>query len=279
MARGLTLVEVLIVFLLVVFTIWILLPSMTSRGPSWRTTCAANLNGMGKGFYTYGSENGGWWPIAAHLRPDKDEVGNVIYAPGQIGQNRTGETKGTDTQLSVTRNLWTLVRTGGATPASFICPESDDSKNNADNPQDYWDFVGYSEVSYGYQVPYGKLGQPNSDCDSRMALAADKGPYGAALEAGKRHPGQPPRQWRDSPDDWTRWNSPNHDGEGQNVLIADSHVEFFNKPAIGVEHDNLYTRWSDATGGVGGDEGIRVNGTPPTGNETPWSDTDSLIYP
>jgi len=42
---------------------------------------------------------------------------------------------------------------------------------------------------------------------------------------------------------------------------------------------NIYTRWSDPTGGFGGDENIRVRGTPPTGNEAPFGDTDSLIYP
>ena len=60
---------------------------------------------------------------------------------------------------------------------------------------------GYEESSYGYQVPYGEYGKPHWDVDPQMPLAADKGPYGAAIEGGTgEHPGSPTVTAADSPD-------------------------------------------------------------------------------
>ncbi len=286
--RALTLPEVLVVLgvviLLAVIVVILLRTDRRPRNPG--TWCAANLSGMGKGFYTYATENSDEWPIAAHAPAEADEVGRVKYAPGMIGTHRgdgrdpkSGETTEKDTEMSTTRNLWCLVRTGGTSPRSFICPSANDQPNNEDNPADYWDFRSWQEVSYGYQVPYGKHGRPTTECDPRMALAADKGPYGAALEAGRPSPGPPNLTANASPDDWMPWNSPNHGGEGQMVLFADSHAEWLPKPTVGVKNDNIYTRWSAADGGGDASDLPRVQGTPPTGLETPWSDTDSLIYP
>lgn len=250
-----------------------------------RTVCAANLSGIGKGLHTYANDGNQGMPIALHLLATEPGNGQVRYAPGMIGRHRelrpgaTEPTDATTTDLSVTRNLWMLVRQGGSTPASFICPDSDDEKNDEDNPQDYWDFRSYREVSYGYQVPYGKLGRPTGEGDQRMVLAADKGPYGAALELGKPSPGMPNLSVSAPPGQWAPWNSPNHRGEGQNVLYADSHAEWSNQPTAGPKFDNIYTRWRDAVGGTDADPSPRAHGTPPTGTETPFADTDVLIYP
>ena len=37
-------------------------------------------------------------------------------------------------------------------------------------------------------------------------------------------------------------NSTNHDGDGQNVLYGDGHVEFQSNPFVGVQRDNIYAR-------------------------------------
>jgi len=234
----------------------------------------------------YATENSDMFPIAAHAPAETDEVGRVKYAPSMIGTHRgvagdpkSGETSETDTEMSTTRNLWVLVRGGYYSPKSFICPSAKDQSGNEDNPADFRDFRSCKEVSYGDQDPYGKHGRPSPDCDPRMPLLADKGPYGAALENRAKNPGVPKLRPDASPDDWVPWNSPNHEGEGQVVLFPDSHAEFLSKPVVGVENDNIYPRWSAADGG-GTDSNLpRVQGTPPTGIETPWSDTDSFIYP
>jgi len=248
--------------------------------------CAANLKGLGTGMYTYANENADWWPVATHAPATEEGKCAVTYAFGKIGTHRgnaddpkAGDTTATDTEMSVTRNLWTLVRLTICEPKSFICPSSPDKPNQEKDPQNYWDFAKYSEISYGLQVPYGKYGKPNTNCCAQMALAADKGPFGAALEAGAHNPGPPTLDASAKPEDWMPWNSPNHGAEGQIVLYTDAHAQFHPKPTVGFQNDNIYTRWSDPTGGLGGDENIRVRGTPPTGNEAPFSDTDSLIYP
>ncbi|MBN1509641.1 MAG: hypothetical protein JW955_22530, partial [Sedimentisphaerales bacterium] len=181
--RALTLPEVLVVagvtlLLLALVAVVATRPSRRSI-VSRRTACTANLLSMGKGLYTYAVENNDTYPIAAHAPAEADEVGRVKYAPGMIGTHRgvpgdpnSGETTEADTEMSTTRNLWALVRTGGTIPRSFICPSSSDTANDEDIPADFRDFRSWQEISYGYQVPYGKHGRPTTECDPRMALAA-----------------------------------------------------------------------------------------------------------
>ncbi|NLE57129.1 MAG: hypothetical protein GX616_02125, partial [Planctomycetes bacterium] len=215
---GITATELVVVICVILILVVLVVVQWTRRPPQ-RTSCAAMLSGIAKGLYTYATENGDVYPIAAHAPADADEVGRVKYAPGMIGTHRgvagdpnSGETTEADTEMSTTRNLWVLVRTGGTSPRSFICPSSPDKANDEDNPAEFRDFRSWKEVSYGYQVPYGKHGRPTTECDPRMALAADKGPYGAALESGTKNPGVPTLWFDVPPDDWTPWNSPNHAG-------------------------------------------------------------------
>jgi prepilin-type processing-associated H-X9-DG protein len=229
------------------------------------------------------------FPIATHRPATEPGRTAVEYAPGAIGLNAERDSNESDDKASTTRNLWTLVRDGASAPGSFICPSTDDQKSDIDDPLVCWDFGttytdctaglkgAFMQVSYGYQVPYGQMGQPRADRDQHMALAADRGPFSPALELGEKHPGAPAAE-SEAPEDWAAWNSPNHGGQGQNVLFADSHAEFQTKPTVGVDDDNIYTRWTKPD-----DEDLsesnRMNGTPPTGREAPLGETDSLIYP
>jgi len=107
--------------------------------------------------------------------------------------------------------------------------------------------VGWDQVSYGYQVPYGDRGRPRTDCDQRMAIAADKGrtaPLSMATSATTRrlHGGA---QNRLRARRVVTVQLPNHGGsgagEGQVVLYADAHAQFESKPTVGVAYDNIYT--------------------------------------
>lgn len=316
---GFTLIELLVVVAIIALLIAILLPSLArARELAKRTACAANVSGMGKGLYTYATENADMYPLAA---PNTWTHGNPKTAVTywNMTGNRGGPSAGTGItpantgdpaaasplmgQLSTTRNLWQLVKTGGTSPRSFICPSSSDSADTIDNPADYWDFPakagdgttnrGYASgqdnegcISYGYQVPYGDQGRPSTEVDQRMALVADKGPY-----CFKVNGSPPPNTWNiteaqnQSPDMWMPYNSPNHGGagagEGQVVLYADSHAEFQTKPIVGVGFDNIYTAWP-STGNLLSDANLRTAGVKPASNNAqlvPRVNTDSLIYP
>ena len=301
--RALTRIDVLVVLgIALLLAIVFVLTFPRAREICTPRRCASNLRSAGLGMVAYGNENDDYWPIPPHAPAVEEARGRVTYAPGKIGMHNekaddpTGRrrrehdsnasppsaswpTTENDTEISPTLPLWMLVRIGVESPKELICPVSTDERYVVDYPEDVWDVESWEQISYGYQVPFGKHGQPHSDRPQEMPLAADKGPYGAALETGRAHPGVPTASSQDKPKAWRPWNSPNHSYEGQNVLYADGHVEWHFTPLAGVHNDNIYTRWSDASGGTAADETPRIHGTPPTSNETPWSDTDTLIYP
>lgn len=322
-SKGFTLIELLVVVAIIALLISILLPSLArARELSKRSVCAANLKGMGTGFYTYANESADSWPVALGQKATADGTTVVEYRKqvgiddpgrGTAGNPARGDANNTSagapravgsesSRLSTTRNMYRLIQTNVSSGKSFICPSSEDQASNEDNPQDYWDF-GYRDsgnisqktyqenwamVSYGYQVPYGKVGRPSSDRDPAMPLAADKGPWGAgsSMDGGKTDPDT--TKWgqvtaSSGPDDWKAFNSPNHggvtEGEGQNILYADGHAEWAAKPTAGLGSDNIYTRWQSI-------QGITANhkekGTQPTSGGSPlapYAQTDSLIYP
>lgn len=290
-----TLIELLVVVAIIALLISILLPSLArARELSKRAVCAANLKGVGTGFYTFDNENDGQWPAydigaspgGAGLA-DREYVGVGATAGG--GYNAAVREI---TRLTTTSCLYTLVREGMSTPKSFWCPSSSDKPLEVEDP--LWvnpaaatpvartDFSqGIDNCSYGYQVPFGSFGIPSSARDARMGMAADKGPWSYYAEFSiTGAPALGTIAPDASPDEWRRFNSPNHggllDGEGQNVLYTDSHVEFMNKACSGVANDNLYTRWnSDA-------DPARHLGTIPSSTNkrlAPFGNTDCLIYP
>lgn len=249
-----------------------------------RTTCAASLRAIDTLLGAYANENGGYWPIAEHPPATEAGIGRVRYAPGIIGEHRdslpakpTGEAE--SMELSTTVNLWALIRSGAATPTLFVCPDSHYAYGGDDEPEKLWDFPAYEHISFGYQVPYGLAGRPHMQLDPRMVLMADKGPYSNAMELHEGGPGPPTAALPTDAKRWRPWNTPSHHRSGQNVLHVDGSDSWEVTPLAGSNGDNIYTRWSDPTGGTDADPTPRIHGTSPTGIETPFGDTDSLVYP
>ncbi len=295
--RGVTRVEVLVVAICVSIIAATLL---RQRELTRRHVCRDNVHAILTAALTYAGQNRDNWPVAAHPEATDDRVGKVEYVRaigsyrGRAGDPQAGNTDRMaerPTHLSTTRNLWTLFRLGLITRDKFVCPSTNDVPNTEPNATDYWDFgvgeisgpatpeqsrAGYSQISYGYQVPYGKHARPSQDL-WLCWLVADKGPYGAALETGTSATpppfpaGGPPRSWRP-------WNSPNHGGEGQNALHVQTMVEFGEHPML-VGPDNIYTQ----NPGIGTANTNSHYGVPPTVNArlvpAPRRPEDTLIYP
>ncbi|HUU97584.1 MAG TPA: hypothetical protein VM487_17755 [Phycisphaerae bacterium] len=209
------------------------------------------------------------------------------------------------------RSLFLLVIAGMSTAAEFICPKSSDNADDlrnrgSDSYRGYqesaaqpgrtrFDFRGYDYLSYGYQLPYARRGKPRATLDVRVPIAADKGPYyesageglaGTGTIRDRRSHVDAPQAWssqsadeirRIPPPQWRPYNSRNHgSGEGQNVLFVDSHVEFLEKPIVGVHYDNIYTLQNSFT-----DPRAVLIGMVPDADQAfgPLTNTDSFIVP
>ncbi len=308
--KGFTLIEMLVVVAIIALLIAILLPSLAkARELARQTICGTNMKEIGTTFYIYQSDNLDEFPSVAHDTPSSQTFPVVRYIEsmggGQGGQPddprrdeiscvtndpRCGAGPGS-TRISTTRSLWLLVRTGEVIPKQFVCPSADDSVDPTVDVTTYFDFIGYSACSYGYQIPYDNTNtcRPSADVDPRMAIAADRGPWSSshATQLGRWSGGDsPPGFYVDSidgdvttvlyellidtneelnedstPDKWKRFNSPNHGGQGQgagqSVLYPDAHASFKRKPLGGVDSDNIYTQMSANVSGGGTDVNFR----------------------
>ncbi len=299
--QALTLVELLVILFVLAAISWMVLAmtsqAISSRPLSPRLICASNLKGLGTSMKIYAHAEGGpFWTIPpfdeADARPFDytKPVGRgsgTAAAPDRRQESISGP--GGARELSATRSYWMLVRSGDTTVKQFVCPVSSDRPDETEEIDLYYDFESYDNISYGYQIPFGPPeSRPHEGLDPRMPLAADKGPYRDASVATPplNSPGtrNTPLDIND-PSLWTPYNSPNHGGDGQNVLFADGHVEFVRTPVVGIDHDNIYT--------------VAVDGSDPscvTAGESPWvrhapplvridaatgkpACTDSVIFP
>ena len=300
--KGFTLIEMLVVVAIIALLIAILLPSLAkARELARQTICGTNMKEIGTTFYIYQSDNLDEFPSVAYDTPPGQTAPIVKYIENlgggaggeptdprrdEISVERSTQNPVGSTVVSTTRSLWLLVRTGEVIPKQFICPSADDSVDPTVDVTTYFDFIGYSAISYGYQIPYDNTNtcRPSADLNPRMAIAADRGPWSSShdTQLGRWSGGNaPPGFFVDTvdsdvtsalyallidqdidlnedstPDKWKRFNSPNHGGQGlgsgQSVLYPDAHAQFNHTPLGGVDSDNIYTQMS-ATVGQGTD--------------------------
>lgn len=297
--NAFTLIELLVVVAIIALLIAILLPSLSrARELAKRAVCSANLRGIGQSMHIYSNDNSEAFPmdyfkeIIASTADGACEV-NYVGNMGANTEKRITATFNSD-KTSPSRGLFLLIVQGSSTPKQFICPSSGDQEDdlrNAGSGGDVasqpginrFDFKGYGNMSYGYQLMYGKRARPNQSLDVRAALSSDKGPFFEGTTVDKASGITWPATNLGSTaedilkadnDRWRPYNSRNHNGEGQNVLFVDDHVEFTRKPIVGVNNDNIFTI-QDSTYTLKGS----LMGDRPDNKKGPRTGTDSVIVP
>lgn len=210
--------------------------------------------------------------------PDAPGTGNNI-------PSSSGGTGTPTVAVTVSANFYLLVKYADVSPAQFLCAGGDErkfelsnyktkhpSQNNvsAQSITDVWDFgspdntywaQGYNRPtdghnSYSFQLPVKVTNNPlavaypvSTTSPADAPMAADRNPFfkvGSVAKEALMATGT--GNIRDL-DKTTiqQSNSTHHQGEGQNVLYVDSHVSFEKQSNCGIDNDNIYTVWGQAT--------------------------------
>lgn len=275
-SSAFTLVELLVLVVILFIGIAILLPSRSSHcSVSYRTMCASNLSGMYKSMYTYSITNRDRFYVAG-------EADSSAMAIGFQERERLPNAKPPVLSNNVTASLWSMVRDGSNATKGFICPSSGDVPDpltlrsdgtKAAFYRDTYDFLERRNLSYspinmyhvgasrfwGSTAPpdYVLMGDHNgTDHPQRHTLSKTDGAKAKEIEA--------------------RENSPNHGGEGQNLVFGDGHVVYHRDPFQGRGGDNVYAMTIDDMNRpptLGNDDGDAA------GERSAVRDADSWLLP
>ena len=181
--------------------------------------CASNLHQIGAALEIYAQENRGLYPRAVYVPGAPFAVGTGAAAPDPFGA-------GGPSPNDLTADVFVLVR-AQRLPTSIIAdPYTDEIMYTPDlaDPSQRSNFTNWHvNMAYSFADPY-----PSSAAVNAGYILSNRLPPAFVL-AADRNPGTGPGH-----------NSPNHEGAGQNVLYADSHVDWQTTPNCGVNGDDIY---------------------------------------
>ncbi len=277
--RGIALIELLVVLMVLVVLVAIMSQLHSRPAPSYVLGCGTNLAGIGKAMLIYSNDYQDELPRAG---------GASSQWTGRIAdweaKNRTAayglDANGTGGQVSMGASFYLLVKYMEVTPKSFVCRGDkratefrvQDHRSRGSNATlvDLWDFGldPAKHCSYTYQMLYG--GPPlKVSADAGLAIAADRNPWmdeGRARSFSQFRPATEP--FKGTPKQDRLGNAIAHEGNGQNVMFLDTHVEFKKWSHCSVDDDNIYTSWEGPD---------KVRGKPPQLGSRPADVKDSLL--
>jgi hypothetical protein len=239
------LVTVFVVVFIVLFGVAILLGNLGGpRHPANRLKCASNLRQIGQGLLLYAND----WGCFPRTCYDPTKPPTSFTPParkGGMAPNERDPFSGPNRPADndVTAALFLLVRAVDVSPDVFVCPTTEHEKDtlNSVPPGNRVNFNSAQNLSYSYANPYPsqrainlgyRLG-PNAIATFAIAADRNDGDLNGNLNADSRSTVKVQR----------KMNSRNHDGDGQNVLFNDGHVEWAMTPWCGDQNDCI---WGDA---------------------------------
>jgi prepilin-type processing-associated H-X9-DG protein len=219
-------------------------PVKYTRHLYWKTVCQSQLSSISNGLNSYRNDNENRTPSVTSL------AGQPWWKVGYQGEEN----------YSNTRNAWTLAKQGYVNPKSFVCPGARDGQEldfNGKKAEDFYDFPSRKYITYSFRIKCSK-DNPNYD-NSRRVLIADVNPIFSNL----------PENYSSSlkielNDKLKNTNSPNHSGNGQNILFCDGSVNFKKTRHTGFSNDDIFTL-----------RNVNVY----EGNEVPVLSTDAFLAP
>jgi prepilin-type processing-associated H-X9-DG protein len=270
---------------IIALLISILLPSLNrAREQANRVKCASNLRQIGQGIQMYANENKGNFP-RTYFKPT---VAAVIADSSGATQPKSfsddGKTAGPVLDNDVTSALFLLLKTQDLTSEVFICPSSQGERDSfgGKSVQERSNFTDIPlNLTYSYVAPYPTQAARDAGFKLNYTLTSD---FAVAGDINPGTTGGNPKDDVKSPrpnsarNVMQNANSNNHNGDGQNVLYADGHVEFQNTPYCGMLRttttgtnafrDNVFTATKDVD-----------LSTQHKSGEGPQDQNDSILYP